>query len=39
LFVSRRLDDALEIAKKLEALPNGTILTGGVDGTFTLKVT
>ena len=39
LFVSRRLEDASEIARTLVARGYGTVLTGGGDGTFTLMVT
>lgn len=39
LFVSRRLQDARDIAKTLVARGYGTVLTGGGDGTFTVMVT
>jgi diacylglycerol kinase family enzyme len=39
LFVSRRIEDAREIAKTLVARGYGTVLTGGGDGTFTVTVT
>jgi diacylglycerol kinase family enzyme len=38
LFVSRRLEDAAEIAKTLVNRGYGTVLTGGGDGTFTVMV-
>src|SRR5882724_2970862 len=38
LFVSRRLEDAAEIAKTLVSRGYGTVLTGGGDGTFTVMV-
>src|SRR5689334_7411738 len=38
LFVSRRLEDAAEIAKTLISRGYGTVLTGGGDGTFTVMV-
>ncbi|GMV13014.1 MAG: hypothetical protein AMXMBFR56_12380 [Polyangiaceae bacterium] len=39
LFVSRRLEDASEIARTLVNRGYGTVLTGGGDGTFTVMVT
>ena len=39
LFVSRRVEDAREIARTLVARGYGTVLTGGGDGTFTVMVT
>jgi len=39
LFVSRRLEDAGEIARTLVNRGYGTVLTGGGDGTFTVMVT
>lgn len=39
LFVSRRLEDAAEIARTLVNRGYGTVLTGGGDGTFTVMVT
>lgn len=39
LFVSRRLEDASEIARTLVSRGYGTVLTGGGDGTFTVMVT
>lgn len=39
LFVSRRLEDAREIARTLLTRGYGTVLTGGGDGTFTVMVT
>jgi diacylglycerol kinase family enzyme len=39
LFVSRRLEDATEIARTLVSRGYGTVLTGGGDGTFTVMVT
>ena len=39
LFVSRRLEDAAEIAHTLVTRGYGTVLTGGGDGTFTVMVT
>lgn len=39
LFVSRRLEDAQEIAHTLVSRGYGTVLTGGGDGTFTVMVT
>jgi diacylglycerol kinase family enzyme len=39
LFVSRRLEDAAEIARTLIGRGYGTVLTGGGDGTFTVMVT
>jgi diacylglycerol kinase family enzyme len=38
LFVSRRLEDAAEIARTLVHRGYGTVLTGGGDGTFTVMV-
>lgn len=38
LFVSRRLEDAREIARTIVATGYGTVLTGGGDGTFTVTV-
>jgi diacylglycerol kinase family enzyme len=39
LFVSRRLEDAPDIARTLVDRGYGTVLTGGGDGTFTVMVT
>jgi diacylglycerol kinase family enzyme len=39
LFVSRRIEDAREIAKTLVVRGYDTVLTGGGDGTFTVMVT
>jgi diacylglycerol kinase family enzyme len=39
LFVSRRLEDAAEIARTVVGRGYGTVLTGGGDGTFTVTVT
>jgi diacylglycerol kinase family enzyme len=39
LFVSRRLEDARDIARTLLSRGYGTVLTGGGDGTFTVMVT
>jgi diacylglycerol kinase family enzyme len=39
LFVSRRLEDAAEIAQTIVTRGYGTVLTGGGDGTFTVMVT
>ena len=39
LFVSRRLEDARDIARTLVERGYGTVLTGGGDGTFTVMVT
>ncbi len=39
LFVSRRIEDAREIAETLVERGYGTVLTGGGDGTFTTMVT
>lgn len=39
LFVSRRLEDAADIARTLINRGYGTVLTGGGDGTFTVMVT
>lgn len=39
LFVSRRLEDAREIARTLVVRGYDTVLTGGGDGTFTVMVT
>src|SRR5207247_2020270 len=39
LFVSRRLEDAADIARTLVGRGYGTVLTGGGDGTFTVMVT
>jgi len=39
LFVSRRLEDAGDIARTLVNRGYGTVLTGGGDGTFTVMVT
>src|SRR5690606_3092846 len=39
LFVSRRLQDARDIAKALRERGYGTVLTGGGGGTFTVMVT
>lgn len=39
LFVSRRLEDAREIARTVLTRGYGTVLTGGGDGTFTVMVT
>ncbi len=39
LFVSRRLQDAREIARTVVSRGYGTVLTGGGDGTFTTVVT
>jgi diacylglycerol kinase family enzyme len=38
LFVSRRLEDATEIAQTVVNRGYGTVLTGGGDGTFTVMV-
>jgi diacylglycerol kinase family enzyme len=38
LFVSRRLEDATDIARTLVDRGYGTVLTGGGDGTFTVMV-
>jgi diacylglycerol kinase family enzyme len=38
LFVSRRLEDARDIARTLLSRGYGTVLTGGGDGTFTVMV-
>jgi diacylglycerol kinase family enzyme len=38
LFVSRRLEDAADIARTLVNRGYGTVLTGGGDGTFTVMV-
>lgn len=39
LFVSRRIEDAREIAQTLVVRQYDTVLTGGGDGTFTVMVT
>jgi len=39
LFVSRKLEDAADIARTLVSRGYGTVLTGGGDGTFTVMVT
>jgi diacylglycerol kinase family enzyme len=39
LFVSRRPEDAQEIARTIVSRGYGTVLTGGGDGTFTVVVT
>lgn len=39
LFVSRKLEDAEDIARTLVNRGYGTVLTGGGDGTFTVMVT
>lgn len=39
LFVSRRIEDARQIAETLVERGYGTVLTGGGDGTFTTMVT
>ncbi len=39
LFVSRRIEDAREIARTLVVRGYDTVLTGGGDGTFTVMVT
>jgi diacylglycerol kinase family enzyme len=39
LFVSRRLEDAADIARTIVSRGYGTVLTGGGDGTFTVMVT
>ena len=39
LFVSRRIEEAKEIAETVVAGGYGTVLTGGGDGTFTVMVT
>jgi diacylglycerol kinase family enzyme len=39
LFVSRKLQDARDIARTLVSRGYGTVLTGGGDGTFTVMVT
>ncbi len=39
LFVSRRLEDAADIARTVVNRGYGTVLTGGGDGTFTVMVT
>ena len=39
LFVSRRIEDAREIAQTLVHRQYDTVLTGGGDGTFTVMVT
>lgn len=39
LFVSRKLEDATDIARTLVNRGYGTVLTGGGDGTFTVMVT
>lgn len=39
LFVSRRLEDARDIARTIVGRGYGTVLTGGGDGTFTVTVT
>jgi diacylglycerol kinase family enzyme len=39
LFVSRRLEDARDIARTLLDRGYGTVLTGGGDGTFTVMIT
>src|SRR4029079_10174636 len=39
LFVSRRLEDAGDIARTVVNRGYGTVLTGGGDGTFTVMVT